>query len=184
MEASVYSIHLWLSMLCFLMPQTSEKQERPTYWVDGVDKFSGLAELHEALPEVIQWSLHQNLLLLVVIQQVIPKWLFRQSFRVPNNNYPIPMEEQTVKLRSAYRTGQRTPEKPVTGGIGDPDPTVPVYKGFLYTWKLVIPERLATAISCLLQACQTCHHAHQPRYIVLELSRYQGKPTSALLTSQ
>lgn len=90
------------------MPQTSEKQERPTYWVDSVDKFSGLAELHEALPEVIQWSLHQNLLLLVVIQQVIPKWLFRQSFWVPNNNHPIPMGEQTAKIRSALtknRTG-------------------------------------------------------------------------------
>lgn len=105
---SVYSIHLWLLMPSYFMPQTSEKQERPTYWVDSVDKFSGLAELHEALPEVIQWSLHQNLLLLVVIQQVIPKWLFRQSFWVPNNNHPIPMEEQTAKIRSALtknRTG-------------------------------------------------------------------------------
>lgn len=79
---------------CFT-PQTPERQERSTYWVDGIDKFPGLAKLHKAFPEIIQWSLHQNLLLLVVIQQVIPKWLFRQCFWVPNNNYSIPVQQQT-----------------------------------------------------------------------------------------
>lgn len=68
------------------MPQPCE-----TYRVDGVDELPGLAELHKAFPEVVQWSLHQHLLLLVVIQQVIPEWLFRQSFWVPNNNYSIPV---------------------------------------------------------------------------------------------
>lgn len=50
----------------------------------------------------------------------------------------------------------------MTVGVGDPDPKVPVYsKGFLYTWKLVIPGKLAAAISSLLQACQTRHYAQQ-----------------------
>ena len=40
--------------------------------VDGVDQLPGLAELHEALPQVVQGSLHQHLLLLVVVQQVVP----------------------------------------------------------------------------------------------------------------
>lgn len=91
---TVHSIHYQSTLNCS-MPQTSERQERSTYWVDGIDKFPGLAELHEAFPEVIQWSLHQNLLLLVVIQQVIPEWLFGQCFWVPNNNYSIPVQQQT-----------------------------------------------------------------------------------------
>lgn len=76
------------------MAQASERRERPTYGVDGVDKLAGLAELHEAFPEVVQWPLHQNLLFLVVVQQVIPQGLFRQRFRVPNNNYTVPGQQQ------------------------------------------------------------------------------------------
>lgn len=83
---------------CFVS-EASKSPERSTYWVDGIDQFPGLAELHKAFPEVIQWSFHQNLLLLVVIQQVIPKRLFRQCFRVPNNNYSIPVQQPTNKLK-------------------------------------------------------------------------------------
>lgn len=66
-----------------------------THGVDGVDKFTGFAELHEALSEVVEGPLHQNLLLLVVVQQVVPQRLFRQGFGVPHNDHPIPSHKRT-----------------------------------------------------------------------------------------
>lgn len=99
---------------CF-MPQTCERQERRTHGVDGVDKFAGFAELHEAFPEVVQWSLHQNLLLLVVVQQVIPQRLFRQRFWVPNNNYTVPVGQQRnqnelwLKIKPSYPLASEQP---------------------------------------------------------------------------
>lgn len=63
-----------------------------THGVDGVDELAGFAELHEALPQVVQGSLHQHLLLLVVIQEVIPEGLLGQGFGVPHNDHPVPVE--------------------------------------------------------------------------------------------
>ena len=58
--------------------------------VDGVDQLPGLAELHEALPKVVQGPLHQHLLLLVVVQQMVPEWLLGQGLWVAHDNDPIP----------------------------------------------------------------------------------------------
>lgn len=52
-----------------------ESTANGTDGVDGVDQFTGLAELHEALPQVVEGSLHKDLLLLVVVQQVVPQRL-------------------------------------------------------------------------------------------------------------
>lgn len=61
-----------------------------THRVDGVDQFAGLAELHQALSQVVEGSLHQDFLLLVVVQQVVPQRLLGEGFRVPHNDYTIP----------------------------------------------------------------------------------------------
>lgn len=61
-----------------------------TYRVDGVDKLAGLAELHEALPKVIEGSLDEDFLLFVVVQQVVPKRLLGKSLRVPHDDHTIP----------------------------------------------------------------------------------------------
>lgn len=60
-----------------------------THRVDGVDEFSGLAELHETLPQVVERTFHQDLLLLVVVQKVIPQRLLGQGLRVSHNDHTI-----------------------------------------------------------------------------------------------
>lgn len=60
-----------------------------THRVDGVDEFSGLAELHETLPQVVERTFNQDLLLLVVVQQVIPQRLFGQGLGVSHNDHTI-----------------------------------------------------------------------------------------------
>lgn len=60
-----------------------------THRVDGVDQLAWFAELHEALSQVVQRSFHQNLLLLVVVQQVVPQRLLGQSLRVAHNDHAI-----------------------------------------------------------------------------------------------
>lgn len=62
-----------------------------TYRVDGVDKFAGLAELHEALPKVVEGSLDKDFLFLVVVQQVVPKRLLGKGFGVPHDDHTIPL---------------------------------------------------------------------------------------------
>lgn len=60
-----------------------------THRVDGIDEFSGLAELHETLSQVVERTFNQNLLLLVVVQQVIPQRLFGQGLGVSHNDHAI-----------------------------------------------------------------------------------------------
>lgn len=67
-----------------------------THRVDGVDQFAGLAELHEALPQVVEGSLHKDLLLLVVVQQVVPQRLLGEGLRVPHNDYTIPSNKECL----------------------------------------------------------------------------------------
>lgn len=64
-----------------------------THRIDGVHEFSGLAELHETLPQVVKWTFHQDLLLLVVVQQVIPQRLFGQGLRVSHNYHTVSVTE-------------------------------------------------------------------------------------------
>lgn len=73
-----------------------------THRVDGVDQLARLAELHEALPQVVEGSLHQNLLLLVVVEQVVPQRLLGQGLGVAHNDHPIP-ENMRYTI---YNTGQ------------------------------------------------------------------------------
>ena len=61
-----------------------------THRVDGVDQLARLAELHEALPQVVEGSLHQNLLLLVVVEKVVPQRLLGQGLGVAHDDNPIP----------------------------------------------------------------------------------------------
>lgn len=70
---------------------TGEHTDCFTHRVDGVDKLAGLAELHEALPEVVEGSLDKDFLLLVVVQQVVPKRLLGKSLGVPHNDHTIPL---------------------------------------------------------------------------------------------
>lgn len=60
-----------------------------THRIDGVDQFSGLAELHEALPQVVERPFNQDLLLLVVVQQVVPQRLLGQGLWVPHNDHAV-----------------------------------------------------------------------------------------------
>lgn len=61
-----------------------------THRVDGIDKLAGLAELHEALPKVVEGSLDKDFLLLVVVQQIVPKWLLGKGLGVPHDDHTIP----------------------------------------------------------------------------------------------
>lgn len=63
---------------------------RFTHRIDSVDQLAGFAELHEALPQVVEGSLHKDLLLLVVVEQVVPQRLLGQGLGVPHNDHTIP----------------------------------------------------------------------------------------------
>lgn len=78
------------------------------YRIDSVDQFSRLTELHEALAEIVQGPLHQDLLLLVVIQQVIPERLLGEGLWIPNNNDPVP-KKTTVRHREGLLAPQPIP---------------------------------------------------------------------------
>lgn len=69
-----------------------------THRVDGVDQFAWLAELHEALPQVVEGSLHEDLLLLVVVQQVVPQRLLGEGLGVSHDNHAIPIFTTHTKL--------------------------------------------------------------------------------------
>lgn len=60
-----------------------------THRIDSVDQLAWLAELHEALPQVVERSLHEDLLLFVVVQQVVPQRLPRKRLGVPDNDHSI-----------------------------------------------------------------------------------------------
>lgn len=60
-----------------------------THRVDGVDQLAWFAELHETLSQVVERTLHQNLLLLVVVEQVVPQRLLGQSLRIAHNDHAI-----------------------------------------------------------------------------------------------
>lgn len=77
-----------------------------THRVDGVDQLAGLAELHETLPQVIEGPLHQNLLLLVVVQQVVPQRLLGQGFRVAHNDHTVPAGQDDLRI-SRKKTKQK-----------------------------------------------------------------------------
>lgn len=62
-----------------------------THRVDGVDQFAGLAELHEALPQVVEGSLHQDFLLFVVVQQVVPQRLLGEGLGVSHDDHTVPL---------------------------------------------------------------------------------------------
>ncbi len=74
-----------------------------THRVDGVDQFAGLAELHEALPQVVEGSLHEDFLLLVVVQQVVPQRLLGEGLGVPYDDHAIP--SFTTHTRLLIRDG-------------------------------------------------------------------------------
>lgn len=74
-----------------------------THRVDGVDQLAGLAELHEALPKVIEGSFDQDFLLFVVVQQVVPKRLLGKSLGVPHDDHTIP--SFTTHTRPVLRDG-------------------------------------------------------------------------------
>lgn len=77
-----------------------------THRVDGVDEFSRFAELHEALSEVVERSLHQNLLLLVVVQQVVPQRLLRERLGVPHDYHAVPSHKRTqIGLEPLIKSG-------------------------------------------------------------------------------
>ena len=61
-----------------------------SYRVGGVDKLAWLAELNEALFQVVERTLDEHFLLFVVVEQVIPQWLLRQHFRVSHNDHTEP----------------------------------------------------------------------------------------------
>lgn len=69
-------------------------ESSPTHGVDGVHQFTGLAELHETLPQVVEGPLHEDLLLLVVVQQVVPQRLLGESLGVPHNDHTVPSHRQ------------------------------------------------------------------------------------------
>lgn len=71
-------------------------RSRVTHGVDGVDELAGFAELHQALAQVVQGPLHQHLLLLVVIEEVIPEGLLGQGLGVPHNDHPVPVSRGTT----------------------------------------------------------------------------------------
>lgn len=70
-----------------------------THRVDGVDELAGLAELHETLPQVVEGPLHQNLLLLVVVQQVVPQRLLGEGFGVAHNDHTVPVGQECTASR-------------------------------------------------------------------------------------
>lgn len=77
--------------------------------VDGVDQLAGLAELHEALSEVIEGSFHKNLLLLVVVEQIVPKRLLGERLGVPHNDHTIPsLHRQSEHLIRALQLSLST----------------------------------------------------------------------------
>ena len=63
-----------------------------THRVDGVDQFAGLAELHEALPQVVEGPLHEDFLLLVVVQQVVPQRLLGEGLGVSHDDHAVPSQ--------------------------------------------------------------------------------------------
>lgn len=70
-----------------------------THRVDGVDELAGLAELHETLPQVVEGPLHQNLLLLVVVEQVVPQRLLGEGFGVTHNDDAVPAGQECTASR-------------------------------------------------------------------------------------
>lgn len=69
-----------------------------THGVDGVDQLAGLAELHETLPQVVEGPLHQNLLLLVVVEQVVPQRLLGEGFRVAHDDHAVPAGRDVLSM--------------------------------------------------------------------------------------
>lgn len=67
-----------------------------THGVDGVHELAGLAELHETLPQVVEGPLHQNLLFLVVVQQVVPQRLLGEGFGVAHNDHTVPAGQDVL----------------------------------------------------------------------------------------
>lgn len=65
-----------------------------THRVDGVDQLARLTELHEALAQVVERTLHQHLLLFVVVQQVIPQRLLGEGFGVPHDDHAVSEPEE------------------------------------------------------------------------------------------
>lgn len=84
----------FLTTLFLLLWPVKAGDHSSAYRIDSVHKLPGLAELHEALTEIVQGPFHQHLLLLVVVQQVVPERLLGQRLRVANNNYAIPAERR------------------------------------------------------------------------------------------
>ena len=66
-----------------------------TYGVGCIDELARLAELNEALLEVVERPLHQHLLLLVVVEQVVPQRLLRQHLRVADDDHAKPTNNTT-----------------------------------------------------------------------------------------
>lgn len=60
-----------------------------THRVDCVNQLARFAELHETFSQVVERTLHQNLLLLVVVEQVVPQRLLGQSLRIAHNDHTI-----------------------------------------------------------------------------------------------
>lgn len=95
-------------MVCNLIQQKKKpkiQNKDCTHGVNGVDKFPGLAELHQALSEVVEGSLHEDFLLLVVVQQVVPQRLLGERLWVAHNDDTIP-SRATQHTRRVLRDGE------------------------------------------------------------------------------
>ena len=79
------------------------KHSFSTYGVGGIDELARLAELSEALLEVVERPLHQHLLLLVVVEQVVPQRLLRRHFRVAHDDDAEPVRENTALLELRFK---------------------------------------------------------------------------------
>ena len=66
-----------------------------TYGVGGVDQLPGLAELDQTLLELVEGPLHQNFLLLVVSQQVVPQRVAGEDLGVTHDDHAKPGTQDT-----------------------------------------------------------------------------------------
>lgn len=61
-----------------------------THRVDGVHQLAWFTELHETLSKIVERSLHQDLLLFIIVQQMVPERLFGESFGIAHDDHAIP----------------------------------------------------------------------------------------------
>lgn len=72
-----------------------------THRVNGVHQLAWFTELHETLSQVVERSLHQNLLLFIIVQQMVPERLFGESLRIAHNDHAISALTHTLIRQSS-----------------------------------------------------------------------------------